>query len=297
MIHEENPAYCLTVKDKVFHACDIFQLNGFTYRGCYFDKDLGLYYLIHRYYDPETGRFISPVDIENLDPTTIGGLNLYTYTANNPIAIKYDSSVSNYGNGMVSSIDFGTSSTGATNIYNPTAPEWIKLLVGAIPDLKVSLDYLKAHGTKSSFAYATSKTYRFPILGGTHSAFTKGKYSYNDLVGASFRKITTDSARGGFGSFAKNFAKTSVYTLGINFAFNLYENNWQIDGAMIQDTLIDTAIGVGSYYMAAGTMSLLTAGALVAFGWNVPGLIVVGGVVVLSIAYDALIRWITGYDE
>ena len=44
-------------------------------------------------------------------------------------------------------------------------------------------------------------------------------------------------------------------------------------------------------------MSLLTTGALVAFGWNVPGLIVVGGVVVLSIAYDALIRWITGYDE
>ena len=85
--------------------------------------------------------------------------------------------------------------------------------------------------------------------------------------------------------------------MGVNFAFNLYENNWQIDDAMIQDTLIDTAIGLSSYYMAAGTMSLLTAGALVAFGWNVPGLIVVGGVVVLSIAYDALIRWITGYDE
>ena len=148
---------------------------------------------------------------------------------------------------MVSSIDFGALSTGTSSISNQAAPEWLKLLVGAIPYLKVGLDYLTAHGTKSSFAYAT--------------------------------------------------AKTSVYTLGVNFAFNLYENNWQIDDAMIQDTLIDTAIGVSSYYMAAGTMSLLTAGALVAFGWNVPGLIVVGGVVVLSIAYDALIRWITGYDE
>ena len=198
---------------------------------------------------------------------------------------------------MVSSIDFGTSSTGASNVSNQTVPEWFKLLVGAIPDLKVGLDYLTTHGTKSSFAYATAKTYRFPILGGTHSAFTKGKYSYGDLVGASFRKITTDSARGGFGVFAKKFATNSLYTLGVNFVFNFYENNWQIDDAMVQDTLIDTAIGVSSYYMAAGTMSLLTAGALVAFGWNVPGLIVVGGVVVLSIAYDALIRWITGYDE
>ena len=131
---------------------------------------------------------------------------------------------------MVSYIDFSTAFTGASNVSNQTAPEWFKLLVGALPDLKVGLDYLKAHGTKSSFAYATAKTYRFPILGGTHSAFTKRRYSYGDLVGASFRKITTDSARGGF---------------------------W----------------------------------------WNVPGLIVVGGVVVLSIAYDALIRWITGYDE
>ena len=273
------------------------QYNPFIYKGYYYDVETNLALVSSRYYSLELGRFIQPADISSLDPQSINGLNLYTYAVNNPIAIKYDSSISSYGSGMVSSIGFGASSTGTSSVSNQAAPEWLKLLVGAIPDLKVGLDYLTAQGTKSSFAYATAKTYRFPILGGTHSAFTKGKYSYGDLVGASFRKITTDSARGGFGAFAKNFAKTSVYTLGVNFAFNLYENNWQIDDAMIQDTLIDTAIGVSSYYMAAGTMSLLTAGALVAFGWNVPGLIVVGGVVVLSIAYDALIRWITGYDE
>ena len=38
-----------------------------------------------RYYDPETGRFISPDAIEYLDPSTIGGLNLYSYCNNNPI--------------------------------------------------------------------------------------------------------------------------------------------------------------------------------------------------------------------
>jgi len=272
-------------------------INPFRYKGYYYDVETQLYWVSSRYYSPELCRWISPDSIEYLNPSSINGLNLYSYANNNPIAIKYDSFISSYGSGMFSSIDYGALSTGTSSISNQAAPEWLKLLVGAIPDLKVGLDYLTAHGTKSSFAYATAKTYRFPTLGGTYSAFTKGKYSYGDLVGASFRKITTDSARGGFGAFAKNFAKTSVYTLGVNFAFNLYENNWQIDDAMIQDTLIDTAIGLSSYYMAAGTMSLLTAGALVAFGWNVPGLIVVGGVVVLSIAYDALIRWITGYDE
>ena len=279
--------------DQIF----VINHNPFRYRGYYYDVETNLALVSSRYYSPELGRFIQPADVSSLNPQSINGLNLYTYAVNNPIAIKYDSSISSYGSGMVNSIDFGALSTGTSSISNQVASEWLKLLVGAIPDLKVGLDYLTAHGTKFSFAYATAKTYRFPTLGGTYSAFTKGKYSYGDLVGASFRKITTDSARGGFGAFAKNFAKTSVYTLGVNFAFNLYENNWQIDDAMIQDTLIDTAIGVSSYYMAAGTMSLLTAGALVAFGWNVPGLLVVGGVVVLSIAYDALIRWITGYDE
>ena len=38
-----------------------------------------------RYYDPETGRFISPDAIEYLDPSTIGGLNLYAYCNNNPV--------------------------------------------------------------------------------------------------------------------------------------------------------------------------------------------------------------------
>ena len=35
-------------------------LNPFRYRSYYYDTDTGLYYLINRYYDPDTGRFISP---------------------------------------------------------------------------------------------------------------------------------------------------------------------------------------------------------------------------------------------
>ena len=65
----------------------IGHLNPFRYRGYYFDEESGLYYLNSRYYDPETGRFISPDVLSILDETKgqINGLNLYMYCKNNPI--------------------------------------------------------------------------------------------------------------------------------------------------------------------------------------------------------------------
>lgn len=60
--------------------------NPIRYRGYYFDRDLYLYYLQSRYYEPILGRFLSPDSPQYLDPTTIQGLNLYTYCLNNPIS-------------------------------------------------------------------------------------------------------------------------------------------------------------------------------------------------------------------
>ena len=52
-----------------------------------FQNCRGLYYLNSRYYDPETGRFISPDVLSILDETKgqINGLNLYMYCYDNPI--------------------------------------------------------------------------------------------------------------------------------------------------------------------------------------------------------------------
>ena len=59
--------------------------NPIRYRGYYFDRETGLYYLNARYYSPEWRRFISPDDTEYLDPETPNGLNLYAYCGNDPV--------------------------------------------------------------------------------------------------------------------------------------------------------------------------------------------------------------------
>ena len=64
---------------------DIGNINPFRYRSYYYDIETGLYFLKTRYYDPETGRFISPDSIEYINPETINGLNLYAYCGNNPV--------------------------------------------------------------------------------------------------------------------------------------------------------------------------------------------------------------------
>ena len=66
-------------------SSELQKINPFRYRGYYYDAETGLYYLNSRYYDPETGRFISPDSLKYLDPTYNNGLNLYTYCGNNPV--------------------------------------------------------------------------------------------------------------------------------------------------------------------------------------------------------------------
>ena len=80
---------CLVIDPATGLATDDFEFighqNPFRYRGYYWDNDLCLYYLMSRYYDPQTGRFINADSLEYLDPETIGGLNLYAYCGNNPV--------------------------------------------------------------------------------------------------------------------------------------------------------------------------------------------------------------------
>ena len=63
------------------------RVNPIRYRGYYYDVETGLFWISSRYYNPEWGRWISPDDIEYLDPESVNGLNLYCYCGNDPTSI------------------------------------------------------------------------------------------------------------------------------------------------------------------------------------------------------------------
>jgi RHS repeat-associated protein len=69
------------------------------YRGEQYDSDLGLYYLRARYYNPNTGRFMSrdPEDGQLADPRT---LHKYLYAGGDPINRVDQSRLSKFGQGF-----------------------------------------------------------------------------------------------------------------------------------------------------------------------------------------------------
>ena len=78
-------SYSITLGTVTYTASDIDNLNSHYYRGYYLDKETGFYYLTTRYYDPKTGRFISPDDPKYLDFEVAYGYNRYAYCCNNPV--------------------------------------------------------------------------------------------------------------------------------------------------------------------------------------------------------------------
>lgn len=55
--------------------------NPLRYRGYYYDRESGFYYLKSRYYDPNTGKFLNADSVTML----VSGEKAYTYCENNPV--------------------------------------------------------------------------------------------------------------------------------------------------------------------------------------------------------------------
>ena len=70
--------------NEITDTSHIAHINPFRYRGYYFDKETGLYYLASRYYNPQVGRFLNA---DGYVQTGQGMLdkNMFAYCMNNPI--------------------------------------------------------------------------------------------------------------------------------------------------------------------------------------------------------------------
>ena len=65
------------------NASHIANINPLRYRGYYYDSETGFYYLLSRYYDPVTRRFINADGQLNTD--SLLGFNMFAYCENNPV--------------------------------------------------------------------------------------------------------------------------------------------------------------------------------------------------------------------
>ena len=95
---------------------DIGTYNPFMYKDYYYDVETGFAMVGQRYYSPELCRFFQPADVSTLNPSSINGLNLYSYANNNPINFSYNNlsaiGSTSVGGGLVSYVDLSGISNG-----------------------------------------------------------------------------------------------------------------------------------------------------------------------------------------
>ena len=219
--------------------------NPFRYRGYYYDTETSLYYLNSRYYDPDTGRFISADGQLN---GSVLGYNMFTYCGNNPV-----------------------------NKSDPDGKlgQWISVLSKGIQSgLKQLSRIIKqsVHNsvTRINSSVATAPIIDLPYIGKLEFSITstssvgedEGTYAFTDTgsINASGVGVKYDNAGFEVSATAEGNASVMVYTplavhaglsgghdgIGLNFGFDMTDKN----GADISYD-IDIQVGWGGLLCVA----------------------------------------------
>ena len=163
-----------TVTDST--ATGLGERNPFRYRSYYWDGDY--YYLKSRYYDPETGRFLSQDDVSYLDPEHVNGLNLFAYCWDNPVMC-----VDIYGNIAISLTIFGLlCATVALILYVESHFHPIQNTLDWIADLFSNIDWEGVGNATTDMAEAVGQTVSNGILRLFYMGKSKGRGRESDLA-------------------------------------------------------------------------------------------------------------------
>ena len=203
----------------------IGNINPFRYKSYYYDVETGLYYLGHRYYNPELIRFISPDSIIGANKDILS-YNLYSYVSNNPIS-NYDRT----GQRILSWLISLTINTAISKVIDQTK----KLLKSSMNNGGHVSGMVKEKKTKTPPLY--NLTFGFGSNIKIDSTIGNNSISYNSASG-----YTSDYNYGGFGyevgstsgdiyGAINNSSSTTKFQFGIdgNYVFTGIDENIDID--------------------------------------------------------------------
>ena len=266
---------------------DLANSNPIRYRGYYYDRETGLYYLNARYYNPEWRRFISPAQIGALNPNAANGLDVYSYARNNPVNVQYNASLAHArsdARGVIGSVTSAASWVGFSLL---NSPGWFGSTISGLSS---------AHGVVDKVS------------------------SY--LVG-SVDGLLSYAGIAKFNGFQSNLTRYSNWLLGIGIgldvvasAYDNYHNpnltagqKWASFGADVGYIGATSALAYGAGALVTkGSVALGTAAASYALGATIGGVtigftgaiaigavvVVVGivaGTILIAVVSDALDNW------
>ena len=246
--------------------------NPFIYKGYYYDEETELYYCNTRYYSPEIGRWISIDDVSTLNPSSINGLNLYSYANNNPINIHYNTTLASagfVGGGMLSSIGSSVGGglmyvSGSGNLSSPSRN--LSSVPGWLGTLSTGLD----HG--------------FTMINPIRSAIAC--LQFTDLWDL-MRLDGVTELPGTLSKVATGIGWGLSIAGGAIAGYEKYASGASLSSA-IAGGIINAGISIGAMY-ASTAIATAAMGALVASSLAIPGgVIIVGGAIIAVVAGIAI---------